>query len=201
MLEKLKSVVCLSLATCAFLVFPAGENTSITDNNDDAGAVEMTFAAFDDVNDGASEVIADSSVVYYDERITHALDYAEEKTIEKDEEAYIYSDDEKELIARVVYAEARGEKRDGKVAVAQVVLNRFESGRFGKTVKRVVFAKHQFAVSKKYNDECMHAVEEAIEQRPYPENMFYFQVSKKKKWRNFVFYERIGNHNFFCSKN
>ncbi len=116
------------------------------------------------------------------------------------EEVYAYSDDEKELIARVVYAEARGERFEGQVAVAQVVINRFESGRFGKTVKKIVFAKHQFAVSSKYNEKSMQAVETAIEERIHPENMFYFQVSKRKKWRNFVFYDRIGNHNFFCSK-
>lgn len=116
------------------------------------------------------------------------------------DETYQYSEQEKKLIARVVYAEARGERWEGKVAVAQVVINRFESGRFGKTVRKVVFAKHQFAVSSKYNDECMRAVEAAINERSYPHNMYYFQVSRKKKWKNFVYFGRIGNHSFYCSK-
>ena len=68
---------------------------------------------------------------------------AEETEIE---DAYQYSEDEKKLIARVVYAESRGERWEGKVAVAQVVINRFESGKFGNSVKRVVFAKKQFGV-------------------------------------------------------
>ncbi len=114
--------------------------------------------------------------------------------------AYAYSDEEKAYIARVVYAEARGETFEGKVAVAAVVLNRFESGRFGKTVKRVVFARNQFAVSKKYTAECIAAVEAAIEQNDsYPEDMYYFRVSKSKKWRNFDYYARIGNHSFYCA--
>ena len=118
-----------------------------------------------------------------------------------EEASYEYSEEEKAYIARVVYAEARGEAFEGQVAVAAVVLNRFESGRFGKTVKRVVFARHQFAVSRKYNDESMAAVEAAIEQRgEFPEDMYYFQVSKRKRWRNFEYYDRIGNHSFYCAR-
>ena len=200
MLGKLKSIVFLGVTTCAFIIFPAAENATAIDEPYEATAFVDTQQVFAWVTDELDEDIPDSSAAYYQEKMLHAIAQAEEKTIEQDEEAYVYNDDDKELIARVVYAESRGEKWDGKVAVAQVVLNRFESGRFGNSVKRVVFARHQFAVSKKYNDECMLAVEAAIEERPYPDNMFFFQVSKKTTWRNFVFYERIGNHNFFCSK-
>ncbi len=111
-----------------------------------------------------------------------------------------YSEKEKEMIAYVVFAEARGEDFDGMVAVAQVVLNRYESGKFGKSVKRVVYARNQFAVSNRYSGICMEAVVYAIENRPYPDNMYYFQVSKRKKWRNFEYYRRIGNHSFYCGK-
>ncbi len=134
---------------------------------------------------------------------THEQEIANEEQDEIEEETETereYTDREKEMIAYVVYAEARGERFEGKVAVAQVVINRFESGRFGKSVKKVVYARSQFAVSKRYNKSCMDAVEHAIENRPHPENMYYFQVSKRKKWRNFVYYRRIGNHSFYCSK-
>ncbi len=114
--------------------------------------------------------------------------------------SYVYSEEEKAFVARVVYAEARGEGFEGKVAVAAVVLNRFESGRFGGTVKRVVFARRQFAVSGRYNDECMAAVNVAIDQdNAFPDDMYYFRVSQSKKWRNFDYYGRIGNHSFYCA--
>lgn len=114
--------------------------------------------------------------------------------------AYAYSEQEKAYIARVVYAEARGEKFEGKVAVAVVVLNRFESGQFGKTVKRVVFSRNQFAVSARYSAECMEAVETAIDRDDaYPDDMYYFRVSKSKRWRNFDYHTRIGNHSFYCA--
>ena len=113
---------------------------------------------------------------------------------------YAYSEQEKAYIARVVYAEARGEKFEGKVAVAAVVLNRFESGLYGKSVKRVVFARNQFAVSKRYSAECLEAVEAAIDRDDtYPDDMYYFRVSKSKKWRNFDYHTRIGNHSFYCA--
>jgi len=114
--------------------------------------------------------------------------------------AHIYTEQEKAYIARVVYAEARGEPFEGKVAVAAVVLNRFESGRFGRTVKKVVFARNQFAVSRRYNAECMAAVNAAIDQRDaFPDDMYYFQVPKSKRWRNFKYYTRIGHHSFYCA--
>lgn len=124
----------------------------------------------------------------------------EQIVVEETEQAYLYNEEDMELMARTVYAEARGEEFEGKVAVAQVILNRYESGRFGDSIRRVVLAKNQFAVSKKYDDECMEAVEAAIEEKLHPEDMYYFRVSKKKKWRNFEFYDRIGNHSFYCAK-
>ena len=113
---------------------------------------------------------------------------------------YQYSEQEMKYIARVVYAESRGEDFAGQVAVATVVMNRFESGKFGKTVKRVVLARNQFAVSRRYNDDCMTAVETAIAMKGmYPDDLYYFQVSKSKHWRNFEYYCRIGNHSFYCA--
>ncbi len=111
-----------------------------------------------------------------------------------------YSEEEKIFIARVVYAEARGEIFEGQVAVATVVLNRFESGKFGSSIKRVVFSRSQFAVSGKHSAQGMVAVEIAIQRMgDYPDNMFYFQASTRKTWRNFVYLERIGGHSFYCA--
>ena len=111
-----------------------------------------------------------------------------------------YSSAEKKLIARVVYAESRGEIFEGQVAVATVVLNRYESGKFGRSISKIVFASDQFAITEKYNSESLKAVERAISKLgSYPRNMYYFQVSKSRVWRNFVYYKRIGNHSFYLS--
>jgi len=48
---------------------------------------------------------------------------------------------EKDLIARLVHAEAKGEPYAGKVAVATVILNRIDSADFPNTVNGVVYEK------------------------------------------------------------
>jgi len=46
-----------------------------------------------------------------------------------------------ECLAQNIYWEAAGESFEGKVAVAQITMNRLESGRFGKTICQVVFQR------------------------------------------------------------
>lgn len=55
-----------------------------------------------------------------------------------------YSDYELDLLARVVYSEARGEPYEGQVAVAAVVLNRVYSPGFPWTIEGVVFEPWAF---------------------------------------------------------
>ena len=57
--------------------------------------------------------------------------------------SYISSDHR--LLAKLVYAEARGETYKGKVAVAAVVLNRVRSASFPNTVSGVIYQKSAFA--------------------------------------------------------
>ena len=49
-----------------------------------------------------------------------------------------------DCLARTVYGEARGESFEGQVAVAAVVLNRVESGRFGNGIREVIFQPNAF---------------------------------------------------------
>jgi N-acetylmuramoyl-L-alanine amidase len=48
-------------------------------------------------------------------------------------------------LASAVYWESKGEPLDGQLAVAQVILNRVESGRFGSSICAVVKAPKQFS--------------------------------------------------------
>ncbi|MFZ5595628.1 MAG: cell wall hydrolase [Bacillota bacterium] len=49
-----------------------------------------------------------------------------------------YTRDDVMMLARAIYAEARGESFQGQVAVGAVILNRVESGEFPKTIKEVI---------------------------------------------------------------
>lgn len=54
------------------------------------------------------------------------------------------SDQEKELLARAVYSEARGEHFQGQVAVAAVIINRVEDPDFPDDVAGVIFQPQAF---------------------------------------------------------
>ena len=55
-----------------------------------------------------------------------------------------YSSSDRDLLARCVYAEARGEPYTGQVAVAAVVLNRVDSASFPNTVSGVIYQPYAF---------------------------------------------------------
>lgn len=56
----------------------------------------------------------------------------------------VLSNQDLDLLARVVHGEARGEPYEGQVAVAEVILNRVESPDFPKTVSGVIFQEGAF---------------------------------------------------------
>jgi N-acetylmuramoyl-L-alanine amidase len=120
------------------------------------------------------------------------------------------SEQEKDLLARLVHAEAKGEPYEGKVAVATVVLNRVDSEVFPETIKEVVTETspggvYQFSpvqngeINKKADEEAVKAVEEAIAFRGDGNNSLYFFNPDKTsdKWiRTRTVTKTIGNHVF-----
>lgn len=65
------------------------------------------------------------------------------------------------LMARVVWAEARGESYDGQVAIAQVILNRYLKG-YGNSITDICCARNQFAVGHTYTEKQLQAVWDAM---------------------------------------
>jgi N-acetylmuramoyl-L-alanine amidase len=56
-----------------------------------------------------------------------------------------YNSNDRYLLAKVIYAEARGESYTGQVAIAAVVLNRVEDSRFPNTIAGVIYQPWAFA--------------------------------------------------------
>lgn len=131
---------------------------------------------------------------------------------------YNLSREEKIMIAKVVWAEARGECYEGKVAVAAVVLNRyrFDENKWdftNDTIESLIFQKNQFAsISnvtmqdlEKYPD-CLKSVEDACKgydptRATFKDGALYFYdpgllSEKAKKDREGIEIMTIGNHNF-----
>ena len=61
-----------------------------------------------------------------------------------------YTQADWDMLAQVVYGEARGESYDGQVAVAAVVLNRLEDSQFPNTLSGVVISEKCLYLCKRW---------------------------------------------------
>lgn len=106
--------------------------------------------------------------------------------------------EERELLARVVYAESNTETLEGQIAVAQVVLNRVRSESFPDTVSEVIYQERQFSTapilgSVVPNEANYEAVDAAFETEVVPYEVLYFSRGAE----NDRVWGRIGAH-VFC---
>lgn len=106
--------------------------------------------------------------------------------------------EERELLARVVYAESNTEAIEGQIAVAQVVLNRVRSESFPDTVSEVIYQERQFSTapilgSVVPNETNYEAVDAAFETEVVPYEVLYFSRGAE----NDRVWGRIGAH-VFC---
>jgi len=110
-----------------------------------------------------------------------------------------------ELLARIIYAEARGESFQGQVAVGAVILNRLEHPAFPKTIREIIYAPGQFTavtdrqIELKPDDKAYQAAAVALEgSDPTNGAIFYYnpKLSKDKWMRSRSVVSTIGNHTF-----
>ena len=109
------------------------------------------------------------------------------------------TEEDVDLMARVVWVESRGECDAGQQAVAEVVLNRLMSDRFADNLRDVIYGEGQFRSAPFLEDaEPYQTQYEAIEKAVYgpyilPEDVFYFATTPttEKVWG------QIGGH-IFC---
>ncbi|MCC8436722.1 cell wall hydrolase [Brevibacillus sp. M2.1A] len=115
------------------------------------------------------------------------------------------SERDMELLARLVYAEGRGEPYEGQVAIAAVVLNRVASDDFPNTVREVIYAPNAFSpvhdgnLTHKLNESTRKAVQDAVNGKDPSNGSLYFfnpdTATSKWIWSRPVTVE-IGNHRF-----
>ena len=125
------------------------------------------------------------------------------------EQQYMYdlTDTDLEVLLRIVEAEAGSEDEDGKLLVANVVLNRLNSEAFPDTVSEVVFQREkgisQFSPVR-VSEETVSAVERALMGEDISQGALYFVARKyadssKVEWfdRNLTYLFVHGGHEFF----
>ena len=119
------------------------------------------------------------------------------------------SRDDLMLLARIIYAEARGESFTGQVAVGAVILNRVASPYFPKTIREVILQSnpsvHQFtpvadgSISLEPDEIAVNAALQALLGKD-PTNgalFFYNPHTATDQWiRQLPVIARIGNHVF-----
>jgi N-acetylmuramoyl-L-alanine amidase len=115
------------------------------------------------------------------------------------------SEEDVELLTRVIHGEARGEEFEGQVAVGAVVLNRVKDPRFPDTIKAVIYQSGAFtAVDDKQihlhpNAQSYKAAEAALSgQDPTNGALFYYnpRLATDKWIKSRAVVKRIGNHIF-----
>lgn len=122
-----------------------------------------------------------------------------------------YTEDELYWLARIVFAEARGESMEGKIAVANTILERVESDEFPDTIYGVIF-DDKYCVQYEpvsngtiYNtpdEDSYEAARRALEGENAVENCLYFFNPAKatSTWiaENRTYVTTIGNHVFYA---
>jgi spore germination cell wall hydrolase CwlJ-like protein len=116
-----------------------------------------------------------------------------------------------DCLARNVYHEARGEPLEGQIAVAQVTVNRVESGEFQSSICRAVYADRQFSWTigkpKKVKDNKAWQASVAVATAVLTKSVYlpdfkalYFHTKQvKPRWnRGKRVLAVIGNHIFYA---
>lgn len=104
-----------------------------------------------------------------------------------------------DAMARIVFSEAKTEAFEGKVAVAEVILNRVESSSFPDTIEAVIGQENAFSTygasgAAPLDTECMEAVQEALNESILPYDVVYFREGHFHTFG--TPYIVIGNHYF-----
>lgn len=161
------------------------------------------------LKEGLAEGFADVSIItgYHGSWIYDPAAMPENPFVYEPEEntdAFRYSgiqltEEDKDLMAKLICMEAESEPFEGQQAIAEVILNRLASGNFQSSVKSIIYAEGQFASSNRlYLAEPTHTQYEAIDRAfsgPYvlPADVVFFATYKV----NDNTWGKIGNH-YFC---
>lgn len=196
----LKKIAVACVATLAFFGIQSSMVMAMENNDAQANKINQTeeIQSFFDIQ------TPNEYTENPEKQVNHA--------IIKDQDLNIHdiSSSEKDLLSRLVEAEAKGESYEGKVAVAEVVLNRVDSPEFPDTITNVVYEvvgdAYAFSpvqngeIKKPASDEAKSAVEDALsssEERLNQAVYFYNPEIASDEWiRSRQVVKKIDNHVF-----
>ena len=147
-----------------------------------------------------------------DETIQDSIQNAKSIAVNTNSDAY--SDEEVYLAAQLVHHEAHNQTYNGKVAVAEVVLNRVKSSLFPNNIKDVIFQSGQFTNSRRLSNinptdlelKIAYNVLNGSLRTLNDEDIMYFRNPKMtsgisaavdKNWGKLDYVTHIGDHAFY----
>ena len=171
----------------------------LSENTMDKKLVKITIP---NLQDTKNKSIKDYSTLANN---TQQTKEAENEDTEECQQVMNLSDEQINLLSKLVAAEARGESYEGQVAVAAVVLNRVQDSRFPDSIEGVIYQKNAFSVVRngyikaERTEESDKAVKDALYGNDPTNNAIYFwnpDISTCNWINTLNPHLRIGNHVF-----
>ena len=179
-----------------------------------ANAVEETMEnaqiPLDEEVQGQQELM-EESVRTMQLELANEIATKEKEKRELEEKKIYLSDTDTKILCRIVEAEATGQDIEGKMLVANVILNRVNSDKFPDSVEKVVFAKRQFSPIRdgryykvSITEDTKEAVKRVLNGEDKSNGAVYFMSRKHANSKNVRWFDNhltkvaeYGSHEFF----
>lgn len=130
---------------------------------------------------------------------------AQEKPLNNTQKSYYNAEEsDRDLLAKILYCEGGGESVDCQKAIMSVIVNRLNSGKWGNTIKSVIYANGQFSptfdgsMQKAKPTQTQYDVVDYILENgsTLPSWVMYFRASYHFNWKGYTPYCNIDNTYF-----
>ena len=104
------------------------------------------------------------------------------------------------LLARAIYALARNDSYDAKLAIGTVAMNRVANPWFGDSLGEVLNEQHQFPIGSRYDADSLSAAHDVLAgRRALPAGALYYQTASASEPRKDKPVEKVGNFAFYAT--
>lgn len=205
--------VCIRVngSTDADLVYiaPVGTKMAViaSESTDRWVYVRLADGTYGYVSADYVDITEESITAVSAEEIRAVTDWKEEQIRKEEEKKEEAMKADLYLLAAITYCEAGVEPYEGQLAVANVVLNRLHSGKYGSTLEDVIYAPYQFtgcqlssfswALKTGGSDSCLQAAREALEGKNNIGSCLYFRATWVADLDAIGDYTIIGTHVFY----
>ena len=130
--------------------------------------------------------------------------------LEEDGNPNIYSEEDLYWLSRIINCEAKYESFDGKIAIANIIINRTKNPSFPSTIKEVIFdtqygvqfpTAYNGLINNEPSSECIEAAMAALQGENNVGDSIYFVNSKVAldSWiaKNRTYYNTVYSHDFY----